>query len=147
MTKPKNDSLKIDGKKEASELLARLDPQSRDRILGEISIKDPALAESLKRGLVSFQRILGLDSGTFQKIIRPMPIRTLALAARGMSPEEDASFFSKLSERQGLALREEREALGPQKKSDVDLARQKLAEIAQELHERGEINLFYQPKI
>ena len=147
MTKPKNDSIKIDGKKEASDLLARLDTQSRDRILAEISTKDPALAETLRKGLVSFDRILGLDSGAFQKVIRPIPIRILALAARGLSPDEESRFFSKLSERQGLALREEREALGPQKKSDVDLARQKIAEMAQELHERGEIDLFYQPKI
>ena len=147
MTKPKDDAIKIDGKKEASELLARLDPQARNRILAEISIKDPALAETLRKGLVSFDRILGLDSSGFQKVIRPVPLRILALAARGMSSAEESTFFSKLSERQGLALREEREALGPQKKSDVELARQKLAEIAQELHERGEINLFYQPKI
>jgi len=141
----KKDEIRIDGKKEASELLAQLDPATRERILGEIRERDPALAESLSKGLVSFSRILALDPASFQKIVRSVPPAVLALAARGLSPAEDTLLFSKLSGRQGEALREERDALGPQKKSDVDAARQKLAERAMELQGAGELELFTSP--
>ncbi|NDG83999.1 MAG: hypothetical protein EBX52_03050 [Proteobacteria bacterium] len=141
----KKEDIKIDGKKEASELLAHLDPATRERILGEIRQKDPALAETLSKGLVSFSRILALDPAAFQKVVRSVPSAVLALAARGLTPDEETLLFSKLSGRQGESLRDERNAIGPRKKSEVDAARQKLAERAVELQASGEIELFTSP--
>jgi flagellar motor switch protein FliG len=139
-------AIKIDGKKQASELLAQLDPASRDRILREIRQRDPVLAESLSQGMVGFSKILALDSIAIQKLLRSVPSVVTALAARGMTPDEEALLFSKLSTRQGASLREEREALGPRKKSEVESARQKLVEQALKLQNTGEIDLFTSPE-
>lgn len=132
MSKPKEE-IKIDGKKEAANLLSRLDTESRARILTGIAEKDPALAEALKKGLFSFEQVLELQSLDLQKVILSQPTRLFALALRGISDEVKNNFFAKLSPRQGAALREEIEAVGPSKLSDVQLAREKIAEKAREL--------------
>ena len=133
--------MKINGKKEASLLLAGLDDRSRERILKEIGDKNPDLAATLRKGLVSFQQVLALDPLELQKVIQAHPIKFFALALRGLDAELKKNLFSKFSERQGRALNEEIESLGPQKLSDVTLAQEKIIEKARELHENGLIRL------
>ncbi len=146
MPDPKEKPLKIDGKKEASELLRSLDAETRERILAGIATRDPVLAETLKKGMVTFAHLLQLPAASFQRILRSLPQGTVAKATRGMTKDEEIKFASLVSGRQGDAIREERDAIGPQKKSDVEAARQVLIEKARELHARGEIDLDHQPR-
>jgi flagellar motor switch protein FliG len=133
--------MKVDGKKLASELLAGLDPVSRERILGEIRVKDPALAERLKKGLVSFDRVLSIDPQDLQKVFRSCPQNLLALALRGLDEALKKAAFSKMTERQANALLEEMAMMGPQKQGDVLAARERICEIARTLSESGQIRL------
>jgi flagellar motor switch protein FliG len=137
---------KIDGKKEAAALLATLDESSRERILEGVAKRDPALAAHLRKGMFTFAHILQLDHPEFLKIIREIPPSLLALSSRGLDPESEKALFSKLSERQGRALREERDAMGPQKLSDVNAAREKITDLARKLHAAGEIDLLKTPE-
>lgn len=147
MAKPKDDSIKIDGKKEASSLLLALDPDTRERILQGIAVKDPTLASTLRKGMIGFPGILALPSSILQKIIRSFPQGLIALSLRGLPTDQESLFFSKVPERQGRAILEERAAMGPQKLSDVKAARETLIAKALELHQSGEIDLFHQPRI
>ncbi len=131
----------IDGKKEAAELLASLDPMQRERILSEIAQRDPALAEHLRKGLFRFEQVLALEPIELQKVIRPLDQRLLALSLRGMTSEERSVLYSKIPERMARALDEENQSMGPQRMSDVKVARDKITEIAGVLHEKGEITL------
>ena len=141
MEKKADDLIAIDGKKEAAELLASLDPTHRERILVEIAQRDPELADVLRKGLFRFDQVLALEILELQKVIRAQDSRLLALSLRGMKPEEKQTLYSKIPERQARALEEEILAMGPQKASDVVTAREKIVEFARELHEKGEIHL------
>jgi flagellar motor switch protein FliG len=143
MTKKKEqESIRIDGKKEASTLLASLDSKTRDRILTDIEKSDPTLALTLRKGMARFEHLLALDPISLLKVIQAFPNPLIALALRGLAPPQEEAFFSKLSIRQGNAIREERDAMGPQKMSDVDAAREKLLTQARSLHESGAITLY-----
>ena len=143
MTKKKEqEAIRIDGKKEASSLLAALDSKTRDRILSEIEKSDPSLAHSLRKGMARFEHLLALDPASLAKVVQAFPNALIALAVRGLGDSEEELFFSKLSVRQGNAIREERSAMGPQKKTDVDAAREKLLTHARSLHENGTITLY-----
>ncbi len=141
MTKKKDEPIKINGAQMASELLAGLDPSMRNRILGEIRQKDPGLAEKLKKGLVSFDRVVALDAADLQKVLRSCPQNLIALALRGLDDASKKAVFSKMTERQAGALLEEMQLMGPQKQSDVLLAREKICETARTLGESGQIKL------
>jgi len=144
---PRKDAepIKVDGKKEASALLAALDPSTRNRILAGISQSDPTLADTLKKGMATFEQLIHLEPRQLMLVIQKFPPALVALSLRGLSPEHEALWFSKIPERLGRALRDERDSMGPQKKSDVDAAREKLVDYARGLHESGAITL-YQPK-
>ncbi len=139
-----SDEVKIDGKKAAAELLAALDEPARERILSGIARSDPALAETLRNGMLTFGDVLRLEPIALQRLMREVPARVLALAIRGLEPSAENMLFSKFSERQGRALREEREAMGPQKLSEVNAAREKILDLARKLHAAGEIHLLLQ---
>lgn len=141
MSKKKDEPIPINGAKMASELLAGLDPSMRNRILGEIRQKDPGLAEKLKKGLISFDRVIALDPVDLQKVLRSCPQNLVALSLRGLDEESKKTMFSKMTERQASALLEEMQLMGPQKQSDVLLAREKICETARTLGESGQIKL------
>ena len=123
-------------------MLAVMDEPTRERILSEIHQTRPELAAELRKRMVSFSQFIALDPISLQKVLRTVPPTLLAKALRGLKPELEAQFFSKVSERQGQGIKEERDSMGPQKSSDVEVARGKILEFAQELHRVGEIKLF-----
>lgn len=141
MKSPKDDEIKVDGKKQAAELLASLDEGNRERILLGIAEQNPELAAALRKGMFNFKQVLNLDSAELQKVIHAHPPRLFALSLRGLEPELKKLLYTKLSERQALAIEEEINSIGPQKLSDVKLAQEKIVEKARELHKDGKINL------
>jgi flagellar motor switch protein FliG len=141
MTKKKDEPIKINGAQMASELLAGLDPMMRNRILGEIRQKDPVLAEKLKKGMISFDRVIALEAADLQKVLRACPQNLVALSLRGLDDQSKKTVFSKMTERQAGALLEEIQMMGPQKQSDVLVAREKICETARSLAESGQIKL------
>ena len=96
MTKNKDDLIKIDGMKQASELLSGVDESTRRRILSEISAQNPALAEQLKKQMVSIETVLMLPSPDLLKIIDQLSDTLIALALRGITPELVEQFFDKI---------------------------------------------------
>jgi flagellar motor switch protein FliG len=141
MSKKPEDNIKIDGKKEAATLLAGLDRSTRDRILGDIAKKDPALAAQLKKGLLTFDRVIALDSLSLQKVIRSFTQDLVGLAFRGLTDPEKINVFSKMPERQAHAILDAMDSMGPRKMSDIKAAQDKLCEKAQALIDSGEMNL------
>jgi flagellar motor switch protein FliG len=141
MAKKKDEPIQINGAKMASELLAGLDPSMRNRILGEIRQKDPGLAEKLKKGLVSFDRVIALEPADLQKVLRACPQNLIALALRGLDEASKKTVLSKMTERQAGALLEEMQLMGPQKQSDVLQARERICETARALAESGVVSL------
>jgi len=141
MTEQKNDKIEVDGKKEASLLLAGLDPQHRERILSEIAEKDPKLAATLRKGLYDFHQVLALEPLELSLAIRSFSSDFFALALRGIDAEQKKMLYSKLPERQSRAIEEEIQSIGPQKLSDVKQARETILANAVKLHEKGEVHL------
>ena len=103
MTKKKDEPIKINGAQMASELLAGLDPTMRNRILGEIRQKDPGLADKLKKGMISFDRVIALEAADLQKVLRACPQNLIALSLRGLDESSKKTVFSKMTERQAGA--------------------------------------------
>ncbi len=132
---------KIDGKKQASELLAGLDSATRERILAEIEAQNPNLAAELKKGMFTLKQVFELAPADLAKVLKSVPQNLIALSLRGLSADLLALFFKGVSERQGQEIREEMTVLGPRKISDVKTAQDKIIEKAIEMGAKGEIEL------
>ena len=141
MAKNNEDLIPIDGKKEAAELLGALDTAHRERILSEIAIKNPELAQQLRKGLFQFSQVLALEATELQKVIRSHDQKLFALALRGIDAETKKNLYLKFPERFVRALEDEILSMGPQKVSDVKVAQERLVETARVMHEKKEITL------
>ena len=132
---------RFDGVGSAAEMMNLLDPATRDRILGELAVRDPETAKRIQDRMFTFEELLRIPAAELQKAVRVIPQRKLALALRGLPPETLAPVFAAFSQRGGEALREEIQALGPQKVTSVEMARRDIAQLVLKLVTDGKLVL------
>lgn len=83
--------------------------------------------------------LTNLDPSSVQTLLRNVEKGALALGLKGASENLRDLFFSNMSERAGKILREDMEAMGPVRLSEVDDAQTQMINKAKELAASGEI--------
>ena len=83
--------------------------------------------------------MLGVDDRGIQTVLRNIDNQTLVLALKGAEPEMLDKFLSNVSQRVSASLIEDLETMGPVRLSEVEGSQQKIANIAREMVDRGEI--------
>ncbi|MBM3267489.1 MAG: hypothetical protein FJZ01_07560 [Candidatus Sericytochromatia bacterium] len=89
----------------------------------------------------AFEDLLALDDRGVQRLLREIDLRELLLALKGSDEAMHDRIFQNVSTRMGKMLRDEMTYMGPVRKSDVEEARRKIAAVACDLEDRGEIIL------
>lgn len=101
----------------------------------------PDLVEQTKKLLIVFEDLTRLDDRSFQKIIKQIDGKTLALALKKTTKDIEDLVMRNLSERVREMLIADIEALGKVRLKDVMEAQQKIVECFRELERSGEIVL------
>jgi len=101
--------------------------------------KDPILAEEIRQHMFTFTDIAKIDDRGIQQILREIPNDKLILALKSAPEELRERIFRSMSERASQLLREDLEALGPQRVSDVESAQRDIVRIVKRLEEEGKI--------
>ncbi len=122
------------GVRAAAELLAALDRETRERILGEVARQDSAMEKNLRSQMFVFDDLVKVDDRILGAFLRQVPRARLALALRGASEDVRAAVFRNLSGKGGELLREEMETQGKQRLSDVEAAQAELLRALVERH-------------
>jgi flagellar motor switch protein FliG len=86
-SKKDKDKIRIPGKELASDILSRLDPENRDKILESISEKNQGLAKDLQEGMVTFNDLIYLTPPMLAVLMRAIEVKDLGLGLRGGSQE------------------------------------------------------------
>ena len=89
--------------------------------------------------MFTFEDLSNLDPSRVQTLLRNVEKGGLGLALKGASENLRDLFFSNMSERAGKILREDMEAMGPVRLSEVDEAQATMITKAKELADAGEI--------
>ena len=118
---------------QVSQILNRLDEADVRTILQKIGTKDQELAKALEGKLLTFEDLNLLDSRDMQRLLRGVDINQLALALKGASEQMRQKVLSNLSTRARDVLRDELEALGPKRLSQIEKAQKSIVESAKEL--------------
>lgn len=121
----------LGGVKAAADLLSALDRDTRERIMNEISERDPEVFKKLKHKLVRFETLLTLETSSLQNFLRTLPLPKLALSLRGLDSATFEGFLKGLSKATQVTLKEEMSLQGPQPITTVELARQEIVALAQ----------------
>src|SRR6202167_609212 len=109
--------------------------------LGKIEKSDVEMHSQFKDLLFNFDNLLDIDDRGIQALLREVGSDTLAVALRGAEPEVQEKILKQMSQRAAEILKDDMEARGPVKLTDVEAAQKEIVVIAQRLAEEGTITL------
>ncbi|MBS7344556.1 MAG: flagellar motor switch protein FliG [Caryophanon sp.] len=121
------------------EVLNGVDRQTEKTILDALEIRDPELAEEIKKRMFVFEDIVTLDARAIQRIIRDCENEDLLLAMKISSEEVKDILFRNMSQRMAETFREEMEIMGPVRLRDVEDAQTRIVAVTRRLEDSGEI--------
>ena len=122
-------------------ILNSMDRASEKTAFASISQKDPELAERIRGLMFVFDDLVKLDDRAIQELLKEINKEQVALALKAAKEEMKEKIFKNMSERAVQLLREDMEARGPVKLSDVEKTQQAILKVAQRLAEEGKIVL------
>jgi len=122
-----------------AEILNQADEISSELILNEIEEAQPELAAQIKQKMFVFEDLVLVDDRGFQKLLRRVETKELAIALKAASEEVKQKVYKNMSERAAEMLREEMETLGPVRMKEVSDAQQAITAIIQEMEAKGEL--------
>lgn len=132
---------KTEGIALTAELLNMLDKDTTNRILSKLDEEDPYLAEKIREKMFTFEDIRKLDNRAIVEILKAVDKGTLILALKGAPEDIREKFFSNMSKKAAQIIKEDMEALGPVKVSEVERAQKQIVQTIKKLADQGIIDL------
>jgi flagellar motor switch protein FliG len=130
---------KIGGIKTVAEILNQMDRASEDIIMKNIEEKDQILADEIRKLMFTFDDLIHIDDRGIQMVLKEITTDDLALALKMASDELKSKIFKNMSQRAAQILKEEMEAKGAVRVSDVEKAQMNIVRVARRLEEEGKI--------
>ncbi len=130
---------KIGGVKTVANILNQTQKNLEKNILGKLEEADPELADKIKQNMFIFEDLVKVDDRGIRELLKEITSQELALALKAASDEIKEKVFRNLSERAAEMLREDIEALGPTRLSDVEKAQQAITRACLKLEGEGKI--------
>jgi flagellar motor switch protein FliG len=131
----------IGGAKVAADIVNGLNPTDEAPLMEEISKSDEALATRIQDLIFVFENLLELDDRGMQELLRQVPSDKLLIALKGTDETMKAKIFKNMSQRAAEMLKDDLEAKGPVKLSEVEAAQKEILAVARKLAEAGTISL------
>lgn len=121
------------------EILTRMEKGTDRDVLEKIQDVDQDLAEEIQNKLFTFEDLVNIDNRAMQMILREIKNETLTLSLKTASETVKDKILNNISERAKEIIKEDIEAMGPVRLSDVEEAQQGIVRIALRLEEEGQI--------
>ncbi|HOH25600.1 MAG TPA: flagellar motor switch protein FliG [Syntrophorhabdus sp.] len=122
-------------------ILNQMDRTHESELLEKLEEIEPELAERIKQLMFTFEDLVQLDDKSVQALLKEISSDEISVALKGASDTMKDKIFSNMSERAAAMLKEDIEAMGPIRLSDVEKAQTKIAMIAKKLESEGKIVL------
>ncbi len=129
----------VGGTKLVADIMGRLDKAMEGSIMSKLSEKAPDLAETIRSLMFVFDDLIKLDDRSVQELLKEVSKEDLPIALRGGSAEVRERFFKNMSSRAAETLKEDMEARGPVKVSEVEKAQQNILKVCRKLEEEGRV--------
>jgi flagellar motor switch protein FliG len=132
---------RVGGARTVANILNALERDKSGEELGKIEKADGEMHQKIKDLLFIFDNLLDVDDRGIQALLRDVGSDTLAVALRGAEPEVQEKILKNMSKRAAEILKDDMEARGPVKLTDVEAAQKEIIVIAQRMAEEGTISL------
>ncbi|MGE3608560.1 MAG: FliG C-terminal domain-containing protein [Bacteriovoracaceae bacterium] len=131
---------KIDGFKQAIEMLQGLDLAAQQALIAEIARKDPEMAVKLKQNLVTFDDLQYITTAMMKRLLQEIELDDLGLALRGASRELSDHLLNMFSTNMKRDIEDILKGK-PRPLSEVLEAQKKIMDVVHRLRDKGEIIL------
>ena len=139
--KTQGQSKSMGGIRNAADIMNFLDSNIEEKLLSDIKEKNEDLGQSIQDLMFVFENLLDVDDRSIQTILREVSTDTLILALKGAIESIKEKIFKNMSKRAAELLKDDLEAKGPVKLSEVEAAQKEILATARRLAESGEITL------
>lgn len=129
------------GVRHAAEILNFVGHAHETTILDNIREYDPDLAQKIMDEMFVFDNLIDVDDRGIQLLLREVQSESLIVALKGATPELREKVFKNMSQRAAEMLREDLEAKGPVRVSEVETEQKEILKVARRLADEGQIQL------
>jgi len=131
------DTNQLGGVEPIADMLNLMDKNTEKNIMSRVEEKDPELAEEIRKLMFTFEDLMYVDDKGIQNLLREVDNGKLVIAMKTAPDEIKQKLFKNMSNRAATLLKEDLEALGPTKLSDVEKAQAEMVQKAKELEAQG----------
>ena len=124
-----------------AEMLNSVDRRYSDEILTSIEQQDPKLSLAIRDLMFAFEDLSTIPETAIREVLGQADKKVLATTLKGASEDLKNHFYKSMSSRAVEMLKEDIEALGPVRSSQVHQAQQEIVNLARKLEADGKITL------
>lgn len=139
--KGSNPATNIGGIKRAAEIMNSMDSSVEADLMETIKEIDEDLGVEIQDLMFVFANLNEVDDRGIQVLLREVSTDVLIIALKGADEELQEKIFGNMSKRAAELLRDDLEAKGPVRLSDVEAAQKEILVIARRMADAGEIQL------
>ena len=129
------------GVRAAAEILNYVGTAFETAIIDNVREYDPELAQKIIDEMFVFENLLDIEDRGIQLLLREVQSESLIVALKGASETLREKIFKNMSQRAAEMLREDLEAKGPVRLSEVEREQKEILKIARRLADEGQIVL------
>jgi flagellar motor switch protein FliG len=134
-------SSSVGGIKTAADILNFVDGTSEAAIMEGIKNVDEDLGQEIEDSMFVFDNLAGVDDRGIQALLREVSSDILIVALKGADDDVKEKILKNMSKRAAEMLRDDLEASGPVKLSEVEDAQREILSVARRMAEAGDIQL------
>lgn len=131
----------LGGVKRAADIMNYLDSSVEGQLMDAIRDVDEDLSSQIEDLMFVFDNLADVDDRGIQLLMREVSSDVLVMALKGADEAIKEKIFKNMSKRAGELLRDDLEAKGPVRISEVEGAQKEILTIARRMAEAGEIVL------
>jgi flagellar motor switch protein FliG len=134
-------SSSVGGTKTAANILNFMDTAIEGAILDRVKEVDGELGQKIQDLMFVFDNLAEVDDRSIQALLREVSSDTLIIALKGADASVTEKVLKNMSKRAAEMLRDDLEARGPVRLSEVEAAQKEILAIARRMAESGDISL------
>ncbi len=130
---------KLGGAEAVANMLNVMDKASEEELLDGLDERDPDLAEQIRLLMFVFDDLAKLDAKSAQELVKAVPQDKWKVALKTATEPVKELVFTNMSARAAEMLKEDMEASGAVKLSDVESVQYEILTICRKLEEEGKV--------
>jgi flagellar motor switch protein FliG len=131
------DTQQLGGVEPIADMLNLMDKTSEKNIMARVEEKDPELAEEIRKLMFVFEDLVYVDDRGMQELLKVVDNTKLVMALKTAPDDVRNKLFKNMSNRAAGLLKEDLDAMGPTKISDVEKAQQEIVQQLKDLEAKG----------